>query len=132
MTGKTKKPQVAAIGEIVSDILPDSRKLGGAPADFLHYFTEILIMKKRILSDTLFTAVTLTSATVISFLFFHFGNNNPSNITIIYTLALIIAALKTSGYVYGAVSAVFGVVAVNYFFSYPYFKFNFTLAGYPL
>ena len=37
MTGKTKKPQVAAIGEIVSDILPDSRKLGGAPADFLHY-----------------------------------------------------------------------------------------------
>ena len=89
-------------------------------------------MKKRILSDTLFTAVTLAAATVISFLFFHFGNNNPSNITIIYTLALIIAALKTSGYVYGAVSAVFGVVAVNYFFSYPYFKFNFTLAGYPL
>ena len=37
MTGKTKKPQVAAIGEIVSDILHDSRKLGGAPADFLHY-----------------------------------------------------------------------------------------------
>ena len=26
MTGKTKKPQVAAIGEIVSDILPDSSK----------------------------------------------------------------------------------------------------------
>ena len=29
--------KVAAIGEIVSDILPDSRKLGGAPADFPEY-----------------------------------------------------------------------------------------------
>lgn len=37
MTGKIKKPQVAALGEVVFDILPDSRKLGGAPADFLHH-----------------------------------------------------------------------------------------------
>lgn len=37
MVGKSKKPQVAAIGEVVFDIMPDSRKLGGAPADFLHY-----------------------------------------------------------------------------------------------
>lgn len=37
MTGKVKIPQIVAIGEIVSDILPDSRKLGGAPADFLRF-----------------------------------------------------------------------------------------------
>ena len=37
MVGKNKKPQVAAIGEVVFDIMPESRKLGGAPADFLHY-----------------------------------------------------------------------------------------------
>ena len=74
----------------------------------------------------------MAAATLISFAFFHFGNKNSANITIVYTLALIIAALKTSGYLYGAVSAVFCVVAVNYFFSYPYFKINFTLAGYPL
>lgn len=30
-------PQVVGIGEVVYDILPDCRKLGGAPADFLHY-----------------------------------------------------------------------------------------------
>lgn len=89
-------------------------------------------MKKRILTDTVFTIVMMAAATLFSFVFFHFGNKNSANITIIYTLALIIAALKTSGYLYGAVSAVFCVVAVNYFFSYPYFKFNFTLAGYPL
>ncbi|MBR5599219.1 MAG: carbohydrate kinase [Alphaproteobacteria bacterium] len=31
------KPHIAGIGEVVYDILPDSRKLGGAPADFLSY-----------------------------------------------------------------------------------------------
>ena len=37
MTGKNKKPHVVAIGEVVFDIMPDSRKLGGAPADFLNH-----------------------------------------------------------------------------------------------
>jgi len=37
MSGKVKIPQIVGIGEIVSDILPDSRKLGGAPADFLSF-----------------------------------------------------------------------------------------------
>lgn len=37
MTGTFSKPQVIGIGEVVFDIMPDSRKLGGAPADFLHY-----------------------------------------------------------------------------------------------
>lgn len=90
------------------------------------------LMKKRILTDTVFTIIMMAAATLFSFVFFHFGNKNSANITIIYTLALIIAALNTSGYLYGVISAVFCVVAVNYFFSYPYFKFNFTLAGYPL
>lgn len=37
MTSKVKKPYVVGLGEVVFDILPDSRKLGGAPADFLNY-----------------------------------------------------------------------------------------------
>ena len=37
MGGKRKTPQVAAIGEVVFDILTDCRKLGGAPTDFLKY-----------------------------------------------------------------------------------------------
>lgn len=37
MTALVKTPQVIGLGEIVFDIMPDSRKLGGAPADFLHY-----------------------------------------------------------------------------------------------
>lgn len=37
MAAMKKRPLVAAIGEVVFDILPDSRKLGGAPAKFLQY-----------------------------------------------------------------------------------------------
>ena len=50
----------------------------------------------------------------------------------IYTLALILTALKTSGYVYGIVASLFCVIAVNFLFSYPFFKFNFSLDGYPV
>ncbi len=35
-----KVPHIVGIGEVVFDILPDSRKLGGAPADFLRYAVE--------------------------------------------------------------------------------------------
>lgn len=37
MTGAARKPQVIGLGEVVFDIMPDSRKLGGAPVDFLNY-----------------------------------------------------------------------------------------------
>ena len=74
----------------------------------------------------------LAAATLISFLFFYFGNKNAANTTIVYTLALILTALYTSGYLFGIISSVFCVVAVNYFFSYPYFRFNFSLNGYPV
>ena len=89
-------------------------------------------MKKNILSDIAFTVLMLLAATAVSFCFFHFGNKNAANITVMYTLALILTALKTRGYVYGILSALFCVIAVNFFFSYPYFKFNFTLDGYPV
>ena len=74
---------------------------------------------KRIFSDIAFTALLLAAATGLSFCFFHFGNKNPANITVIYILALILIALKTNGYLYGIATALFCVVAVNYFFSYP-------------
>lgn len=37
MTVTSQKPQVVGLGEVVFNILPDSRKLGGAPADFLQH-----------------------------------------------------------------------------------------------
>jgi len=37
MAKGVKLPNIVGLGEVVSDILPDSRKLGGAPADFLRH-----------------------------------------------------------------------------------------------
>ncbi len=38
----------------------------------------------------------------------------------------------TSGYLYGLIASVTGVICVNYMFTSPYWAFNFTLSGYPL
>ena len=89
-------------------------------------------MKKTFFYDTAFTIFMLLAATAVSFCFFQFGNKNVANTAVIYTLALILTALRTSGYVYGIAAALFCMFAVNYFFSYPYFKFNFSLDGYPV
>ena len=89
-------------------------------------------MKKQILKETLYTVLLLAAATGISFGFFYLGNKNIANITVTYTLALILTALYTSGYLYGIIASLFCVIAVNYFFSYPYFKVNFSLHGYPV
>ncbi|HJA12633.1 MAG TPA: DUF4118 domain-containing protein [Candidatus Mediterraneibacter merdipullorum] len=88
--------------------------------------------KKHLLSEILFTILMMAAATAVSFGFFYLGNKNVANITIIYTLALILTALHTSGYLFGILASIFCVAAVNYFFSYPYFRMNFALSGYPV
>lgn len=91
-----------------------------------------MVMNKRLISEIAFTILMLAAATAISFGFFYLGNKNVANITIVYTLALILTALYTSGYLFGIIASVFCVIAVNYFFSYPYFRINFSLNGYPV
>ncbi|MCU6746916.1 MULTISPECIES: sensor histidine kinase [Lachnospiraceae] len=89
-------------------------------------------MKKQFVKNLAVTFLLLGAATAFAFLFFHFGHKNSANIALFYILALILISLYTDGYFYGITAALFGVVAVNYFFSYPYFKINFTLDGYPV
>ena len=90
-------------------------------------------MKKQFVKNLAVTFLLLGAATAFAFLFFHFGHkHNSANIALFYILALILISLYTDGYFYGITAALFGVVAVNYFFSYPYFKINFTLDGYPV
>ena len=62
-------------------------------------------MKKTLLSQIIFTVCMLIAATAISFGFFYLGNKNIANITVIYTLALILTALYTSGYLFGIVTS---------------------------
>ena len=88
-------------------------------------------MKKTVESMG-FTLGMLALATALSFGFFTVVPERTANISLIYILALIIIARRTDGYFYGIFSSIVCVIFVNYFFSYPYFKLNFTLSGYPV
>lgn len=54
------------------------------------------------------------------------------NVFSVYILAVALISVVTSGYIWGIFSSFLGIFSVNYFFTYPYYAFNFLLAGYPL
>ena len=54
------------------------------------------------------------------------------HVPLIFVLGVVLISRLTNGYFYGVISSVISVFCVNYIFTYPYFAFNFTIAGYPL
>lgn len=94
-----------------------------------------MIRKSKVLStihSLLLTFVLMVISTIIAFVLFQLMTNNYANISLIYILALVMVARFTEGYWYGIVFSLFSVICINFFFTYPYFKLNFTLTGYPL
>lgn len=78
------------------------------------------------------TIFMISAATLCSFLFFFYVPSGFANIALFYVFALVIIARYTKGYRYGVAAALFCVVFINYFFTFPHFKLNFTLSGYPV
>ena len=76
--------------------------------------------------------VLIFCSTALAFELFTLVPDASANIALIYILALIITARFTKGYWYGIAFALYSVISVNFLFTYPYFKLNFTLTGYPL
>ena len=54
------------------------------------------------------------------------------HVPLIFVLAVLIISLLTSGYFYGLLAALVSVITVNYAFTYPYNKLDFSVYGYPL
>ncbi len=54
------------------------------------------------------------------------------NIFGVYMLAVAFTAYITSGYFWGILASVGGVVGVNFFFTFPYFALNFSITGYQI
>ena len=54
------------------------------------------------------------------------------HVPLIFVLMTLIVSLCTEGYFYGFLSAVTSVFAVNWAFTYPYWKLDFSIYGYPL
>ena len=107
---------------------------GGRPVffeRFAAYWNEKKLPLPVWLQNTAVTVLFLTLAYVASaILLRHTGGENNS--ALIFTLAVACISLLSTGYVPGIVSALLSVVAINYFFMFPYSQFNLSLTGYPV
>lgn len=79
----------------------------------------------------IYTLMIMLAATMVSAVLHTFFIQN-NNVSIIYTLAVVIVACVTPGYFYGVVASLISVVGVNYFFTLPYWAFDFSQTGYPI
>ena len=80
--------------------------------------------------DTLFSIAVFTVTTIGCFFFNRMASDPTLNIAMLYTLGVFIIARYTEGYLYGVLFAVTSVLSVNFFFTYPFRNFNFSLEGY--
>ena len=86
---------------------------------------------KRWRHDALCMVVFLSAATLIDGLLSIYVSY-VNDIMAVYILAVLFISLRTSGYLWGILASVIGVIGTNYFFSYPYWDINFSLRGYPV
>ncbi len=81
---------------------------------------------RSIIKNTFYTVLILVIFFVLSLLverLFHTYSLIPA----IFTLAVFVISLVTEGYVYGICGALLSMLALNYAFTFPYFKFNFSI-----
>ena len=82
--------------------------------------------------DILITLLLLFMSTLLSFVATKISPQSNMLIALIYILFIVLIARFTSGYILGIIASLISVVCINYLFTYPYFKLNFTIAGYPI
>lgn len=87
--------------------------------------------RKSIFFNLLITAIFLALGILLSSLLL-IADPNGGFVSMIFVLMVVLIARLTDGYLYGAVASFISVTCVNYIFTYPYWEFNFTIAGYPL
>ena len=78
------------------------------------------------LTFTILMGATLTCAVLRQ------ADNEGEFVSLIFVLSVMLVSRLTNGYLFGTLASLIAVIFVNYVFTYPYFAFNFTIAGYPL
>lgn len=81
--------------------------------------------------DAAIMLASLLLASVVGFGFYGAGFSE-SNIITVYILGVLMTAVWTNGYVYGAVDSLLSVAAFNYFFTVPRFTFQANDPSYPV
>lgn len=83
------------------------------------------------LRDALFTLLLLSAAAMVCFVLRSIDENGSFTL-LIFVLSVAVISRFTEGYFWGVFSSLFGVICVNFVFTFPFWAFNFTLTGYPL
>lgn len=78
---------------------------------------------KKLVKNSFIAVLLLVVATVLSIVFQQIGVEE--HITTVFVFAVFLISMLTEGYVYGICSAVTGMFAINYVFTYPYYAFDF-------
>lgn len=84
------------------------------------------------IQDTIYCALIIIAFSLLTFVLQLFHLDSQISAVMIFFLGVTLVSRLTSGYFYGIISALIFMLEVNYFFTYPYMAFNFTISGYPL
>ena len=84
------------------------------------------------LRDALVTCAILACAAGLCIVLQRVSDSSDGFASPVFVLAVLLVSRFTTGYLFGILASVLGVVCVNFIFTYPYWAMNFTLAGYPL
>lgn len=95
--------------------------------EFIEEKQKLVASHKR---DILLCICVFVAATVGAFFFSETASDPSLNIAMLYTLGVFIITRYTNGYIYGMLFSIMSVLSVNFFFTYPYQDFNFTIEGY--
>ena len=82
--------------------------------------------KKKILHNVVVTGVILALAFGVS-LVLEYRFDIKELIATLFVFAVFLISLFTEGYIYGVCGAVISTIAVNYAFTFPFFRLNFTI-----
>lgn len=82
--------------------------------------------------DSVKTIGILALTTIFSFFMAHITNyyNSYNHSFTAYFLAVILISLVTKGYVWGIIASIASVVGVNYYFTEPYYRFDFSVRSF--
>lgn len=81
--------------------------------------------------DLLITILIFSCATGVCALMQR-ANSSPGFPYAVFMLAVLLVSRLTTGYLFGSLASIMGVVCTNFIFTFPYWSVNFTLTGYPM
>jgi two-component system sensor histidine kinase KdpD len=87
--------------------------------------------KRQLFHDLPVTIGLLVVTTGLTFFLFYFISQSPANIALFYVIGIITVARYTTGYFYGILASFLSIILINCFFTYPYFRLDFSIHSYP-